>query len=312
MKQKLYILGLVTTGILFTGTLFKVQHWPGAGYLLVIGILTLVFIFLPLALRNHYKTEGNSQNKSLYIVTWITCFVIFIGMLFKIMHWPGAGYALILALPFPYIVFLPVYLVVTSRNKSFNIYNTVFVLFLLATFSTISALLALNVSKEMTVDSLKIPMSYNKLEMALDKLPGKINQSPVDQKIDEVLKLVDEYQDIIFKYEGFTSEQWNNNPEIYMETRSRKVIAPKVYQGGEDSSVHSRLETALSDLIKLFEKSPGYESLAKAAPGILNMEHNGNLNYILADDLIKGYVQPWVLTYLDGLETHLKLIKIAD
>lgn len=311
MKQKLYILGLVTTGILFTGTLFKVQHWPGAGYLIILGILTLVFVFLPLALRNHYKTEGNSQYKSLYIVTWITCFVIFIGMLFKIMHWPGAGYALIIALPFPYVVFLPVYLVVTSRNKSFNIYNTVFVLFLLATFSTISALLALNVSREMTADSLKTPLSYNKVEMALDKMPGKKIQSPVDQKIDEILKLVDEYQDIIFQYEGFTSEQWNNDPEIYMETRSRKVTTPKAYQGGEDSSVHGRLQTALSDLIKLLEKSPGYESLAKAAPGILNMAHSRNLNYIWTDYLFKAYVQPWVLAYLDGLETNLKLLKLA-
>jgi len=312
MKQKLYTLGLVTTGILFTGTFFKVQHWPGAGYLIILGILTLVFVFLPLALRNHYKTEGKGQNKLLYIVTWITCFVIFIGMLFKIMHWPGAGYALIIALPFPYVVFLPVFLVVTSRNKSFNIHNTVFVLFLLATFSTISALLALNVSREMTVDSLKIPATYNKVEMALDKIPVKEIQTPVDQKINEVLKLVDEYQDIIFQYEGFSGEQWNNDSDIYIETRSRKVGTPKAYQGGEDSSVHGRLQTALSELIKMVEISPGNELLAKALPEIINMGESRNSNYIFRDALFKGYVQPWVLTYLDGLETNLKLIKMTE
>ena len=101
MKQKIYILGLVTTTILFAGTVFKVNHFPGAGWLLTIGMLTLVFIFLPVALINHYNTEGNKQNRSLYFVTWLTCFVIFIAMLFKIQHWPGAGYALIIALPFP-------------------------------------------------------------------------------------------------------------------------------------------------------------------------------------------------------------------
>jgi hypothetical protein len=311
MKQKLYTLGLVTTGILFTGTLFKVQHWPGAGYLIILGILTLVFIFLPLALRNHYKTDGNSQNRTLYIVTWITCFVIFIGMLFKIMHWPGAGYALIIALPFPYVVFLPVYLVVTSRNKSFNIYNTVFVLFLLATFSTISALLALNVSMEMTVDSLKIPATYNKVEMVLDKIPGKEIQTPVDQKIDEVLKLVDEFQDLIFKHEGITKEQWNNNTEILLERSSRTVAKAEMLTEREGAIDHE-LQTALSELIKMVEISQGNELLAKALPEIINMGESRNSNYIWRDALFKGSIQPWSLAYLDGLETNLKFIKMAN
>ena len=66
--------------------------------------------------------------------------------LFKVMHWPGASKALIVALPFPYVVFLPVFLAVTGKDKSFSIYNTVYVLFLLAGISVFSALLALNVS----------------------------------------------------------------------------------------------------------------------------------------------------------------------
>ena len=87
----------------------------------------LVFVFLPLALRNHYRTEGNRKNSALYIVTWLTCFVVFGGMLYKIMHWPGAAIALMIALPFPYVVFLPVFLAVTAKDKSFSIYNTVYV-----------------------------------------------------------------------------------------------------------------------------------------------------------------------------------------
>ena len=144
MKQKIYILGLVTTLIVVTGIMFKINHWPGAGYLLTIGIFSLVFIFLPVSLQNHYKAEGNKQNLILYIVTWLTCFVVFTAMLFKIMHWPGAGIALFISLPFPYVVFLPVFLTVTGKNKNFNIYYTVFVLFLLAIISSYSALLALN------------------------------------------------------------------------------------------------------------------------------------------------------------------------
>jgi hypothetical protein len=132
MKQKLYILGVITAMITSAGAIFKVNHWPAAAILLIAGTLILVLLFLPAALINNYKATGNSQNKVLYIVTYITCFVVFIAMLFKIMHWPYAGVGLLIALPFPYVVFLPIFLLVTSKNKSFNIYNTVFVLLLLA------------------------------------------------------------------------------------------------------------------------------------------------------------------------------------
>ncbi len=144
MKQKIYILGLLTTILIFLGLLFKTNNWPGAGYLLTAGLLAFVFIFLPLALRNNYIAEGNPGNRLLYIVTWVTSFVFFISALFKMMHWPGAGTALAIALPFPFVVFLPVYLIVTSKNKNFDIYKTVFILFLLAAISAFSALLALS------------------------------------------------------------------------------------------------------------------------------------------------------------------------
>ena len=49
MKQKIYILGIVTVLIIFAGTVFKVNHWPLAGFMLVIGLVTLVLVFLPVA-----------------------------------------------------------------------------------------------------------------------------------------------------------------------------------------------------------------------------------------------------------------------
>jgi len=310
MKNKNYILGLITTGILFGGILFKVQHWPGAAILMTIGIFMTVFIFLPLALRDNYKAHGNKENRSLYIVTWLTCFVVFTSMLFKIQHWPGAGYGLLISLLFPYVVFLPVFLFVTSKNKNFNIHNTVFVLLLLAANSAIAALLALNVTTEMIADSLKITGNYNKVEMVLDKVDTKNDQSPVVIKIDEALQLVDEYQELIYRNEGITKEQLNIDPEILLEPASRKAGSVTELTGREGSVVHD-LQTALSDLIKLLEKSPEYGSLAKAAPGILNMGITGNYNYIWIDRLFKGNLQPWVHAYLDGLETNLKLVRVT-
>jgi uncharacterized membrane protein len=98
MKQKIFILGLITAIIISTGAILKVNHLPAAGILIIAGILILVLLFLPAALIDNYKAEGNNQNRLLYIVTWITCFVVFIGMLFKLMHWPHAGVGLLIAL----------------------------------------------------------------------------------------------------------------------------------------------------------------------------------------------------------------------
>lgn len=311
MKQKIYILGLAITGILFTGTFFKVNHWPGAGYLITTGILTLVFIFLPVALRNHYKTEGNKQNKLLYIITWLTCFVIFIGMLFKIQHWPGAGYALIIGLPFPYIVFLPVFLVVTSKNKSFNIYNTVYILFLLAVFSAVSALLALNVSKEMTVDSLKISGNYNKLERMLEEIPVQDQQSPVNLKIDEVIKIANNYQDMILENQGMTQEQWGINPENLMYPESANIPMVVLAESGE-SSPGDRLQTALKELLALMEQCKGYEAAAKALPAILGVAEKIGMEPDWTVRHVAGASLSWALIYLDGLETNLLMIKASN
>jgi hypothetical protein len=98
MKQRIYILGIVTVLIIFAGTVFKVSHWPFAGLMITTGLLTLVLVFLPVALIDHYKATGTRENLLLHIVTWLTCFVVFSGILFKIMHWPFANTILTLAL----------------------------------------------------------------------------------------------------------------------------------------------------------------------------------------------------------------------
>ena len=145
MKQKIYLLGIFSTLVLITGTLLKLSHMPGAGVMFTLGIFFMVIVFLPAAFINNYKNSQDNPNPYLHIISYITCLVIFTSMLFKVMHWPYAGHLLMIALPFPFVVFLPVWLYFTSRMKNFDINNTIFVLFLLALHAVFSALLALNI-----------------------------------------------------------------------------------------------------------------------------------------------------------------------
>lgn len=310
MKQKIYIFGVVTALIVFTGTIFKVNHFPGAGILLTVGISTLVLLFLPVALMNNYKAVGNSQSKSLYIVTWITCFVVFTGMLFKIMHWPLAGTFLTIALPFPYIVFLPVFLSVTSKNKNYNIYNTVFVLLLLALNSVFAALLALNVTKARVDDSYNLSRDCNSVETVLNRLPDKYSQSTVNLKIDEILKTVAEYQDLILKHEELTREQWKSDPGHLWRPEATAVAAIALLKANEPFP-GEKLENGIKDLILEFENTTGFEELAKAAPAIFNYKEPESKEDHWADGIFIANNLSWALIYLDGLEVNLNMIKAS-
>jgi hypothetical protein len=311
MKQKIYILGVVTAMIISTGIILKVNHWPTAGILITAGTLILVLLFLPAALINNYKAEGKSQNRLLYIVTWITCFVVFIAMLFKIQHWPHAGVGLIIALPFPYIVFLPVFLTVTSKNKNFNIYNTVFVLLLLALNSVFSALLALNVSKDTIVDSYNISRDYCKAEAAMAYLPVNVNESAVNVKIDEIIKITNDYQDLILKHEGMTREQWEKNPGNLVRAESPNISAAVFADNGEIPA-GIRLEKALNELVDLMKHTKGYEETAKALPAIVGLGEENEEDPAWAFTF-RNIIIPlsWALIYLDGLEVNLKMIKVS-
>ena len=311
MKQKIFFLGLAAAIIMSTGAIFKVNHWPAAGIMMTVGTAILVLLFLPAALINHYGAEGNKQNKLLYIVTYITCFVVFTAMLYKIMHWPGAGYALLIALPFPYIVFLPVFLAVTSKNKNFNIYNTVYVLLLLALNSVFAVLLSLNVSKETVNDSYNISRSYSRTAEAMADLPVTVSQSAVNTKIDEILKITSDYEDLILKHEGMTREQWKKDPGNLIRPENINTAASVLANNGEEIP-GMKLGKAITDLIDLMKQTKGFEDAAKALPSILDLDEEKG-----QDNAVNFYSRnifvplSWALIYLDGVETNLKMIKLS-
>ena len=309
MKQKTYLTGLLTTALVFMGGIFKINHWPGAGIMLTVGILLLIFGFLPLALRSNYRAEGSRQNLVLYIVTWLTCLVVFVSMLFKIQHWPGAGKLIMIALPFPYVVFLPVFLAVTSRNKSFSINNTVFVLFLLSGISVFSLLLALNVSKEKIDDSLNLSRNYNRMELALDRIPLHAGNSKPIKEIDNLLGIIDDYQSRIFAAEGITESDWNSDPWSYPRLESTDVVSGALVSGGKDKSRDVRLQTGLNNLIRTLNSTPGYEMLAAAAPVIFEFAELPGASDEWTRQMFQTNTRAWSLIYLDGLEANLKLLR---
>ncbi len=55
MKKTMYFFGYIAAFSITTGLLFKIQHWPGASIMLVLGIVLLNFAFLPMYFYDRYK-----------------------------------------------------------------------------------------------------------------------------------------------------------------------------------------------------------------------------------------------------------------
>ncbi len=309
MKQKLYTLGLVVAFIVFTGAIFKVNHWPGAGILLTLGILSLVLVFLPAALVNHYKSGESEKHLSLYIITWITCLVLFGSMLFKIMHWPYAGLMLLIALPFPYVVFLPVFITVTSKNRNFNIYNTVFVLLLLALNSVFSGLLALNPSMIRIHDSYNISGDYNRSTELLNSSKSNIHATAVNLKIDEVLGVIDNTQAALLKFRTIGVSGWVSNAKELSHPEERIGWEMKI--SDEEKYPGMMLAEGLRELTGVIDKTPGYEKLAQNIASIIDFSVKPGEEQIWAKSVFSDNNLSWALIYLDGLRTNLLMIKAA-
>lgn len=101
------ISGFAGTVLFGLSGLFKMQHWPGAGIMMVIGAIVLAFVFLPSALGVLWKETHNRKRLFLFISAFFAGTLFILGTLFKIQHWPAAGILLSLAAVSGILFFIP-------------------------------------------------------------------------------------------------------------------------------------------------------------------------------------------------------------
>jgi len=150
MKKFMYVLGTIAPSILIIGAIFKIQHWPGASVLITLGTFLLAAVYLPVfamvSIRDTRK-NGKKVNMALYVIGVIAGFVFLTGILFKIMHWPGAGIALTFSVLFTVAVFVPILVTHAIRDKENQLQNFSILIFILAMMAVNIMVFALKVSK---------------------------------------------------------------------------------------------------------------------------------------------------------------------
>ncbi len=107
MKNFMKISGVAGTVMLGFAAILKIEHLPGAGILMTFGAFILAFLFLPSALAVLWKESHSSKRLFLFISGFLAGMLFILGTLFKIQHWPGAGWILALAALSGLLFFVP-------------------------------------------------------------------------------------------------------------------------------------------------------------------------------------------------------------
>lgn len=193
------ITGVIAAIFISLSTFFKLMHWPGAGPGLILGCLVFLFFYLPLWVINEPK-----QGRKLVLTgQFIFLFHTGLNLVFKSMHWPGAGVIFNLWIGMViYIVFpVGVYQLFTSFKKTARQFHTIIVLFLLIPIiiagigGAASGMnrMATSFSKnteQIHISLKRLQVKNTKLYSAFDQLEDK-NNNPYYLKAVQLKKLAD-------------------------------------------------------------------------------------------------------------------------
>lgn len=173
-----YMAAIIGGTILLTGILFKIQHYTGAGILLLIGFLIIILMLIPSILVSRIRDTESAHLRPAYIIGAISLIFYLLGLLFKIQHYPGAGPLLIFGSISLTTIFLPVY-AHKAYGKAENIKaGFLFLCIGIVFFNMFSLLLALNVSKDVigyfVIPATETIKTVDILENKNNLLAGKI------------------------------------------------------------------------------------------------------------------------------------------
>jgi len=281
----LYISGLLGAIFVMIGFMFKIQHWPGASFLLQIGYVVFCLIFIPILLNSLLKSTQEKALKNSYILGAISFLLCFIGDFFKVMHWPGAGPMLIFGSILLVSVFVPYYTYVKYKNsKSIEgsfIFFSIGILF----FTFFNNLLAINVSKDIlaqfvapvkkmveTTQNIEknnqknYELFFNDTLNKSSELKHKLTeiQSETNELCNYIKNLKIEIISMVDNVDKTTAEKVSNNPEMLMAKDNYDI--PTYFLIGENnngkaSELKSKIEIYKNHLLQNFENNNSNKAL---------------------------------------------------
>ncbi len=126
MKKIMIISGAVSTALLTMGIVLKFMHLPGASFGLVSGIVVFTLLFLPLVFALKVKETETLKDRLTVAIGAVSGVLISLGILFKVMHWPGANIQIVTGIIGFSLVFLPLVFLLKVKEVSNLNYRLLF------------------------------------------------------------------------------------------------------------------------------------------------------------------------------------------
>lgn len=123
MKKILKISGIATVFFTVLGSIFKTFHWPGAGFLILVGGFLFSVVFLTLLIIIKLKDDDKLIDKLVTSFGFVLAIGMSAGLIFKQMHWQFAGGILLYSTLIFSFIYVPVYFLTRFRRPElkFNV-----------------------------------------------------------------------------------------------------------------------------------------------------------------------------------------------
>lgn len=331
MKKFMYVLGMIAPSLLIIGTLFKIQHWPGAGVMIVLSLFMLGAIYLPVFIMvkiRDTRQKGKKPNMPMYIFGLIAGIVFVAGAMFKIQHWPGAGFMIMLSGIVTVAVFIPILVIQALKDKENQVQNFTMLIFVLSFVAITFMMYALRVSKNVltsfavTVNSHfqtnQVLENRNATYLAQFNLAAQ-ESGPAAEQAWEISEKTDELDDYI---QELMVEIVTSTNEVNLEAVDD--------QGNIDIKKVSYLDNTSSVILVMLgeEDKPGkgkelkerIDAYREFSASLAEPEHASMINKLL-DTSFKGQYDTWeafnfyqnpmmgALTSLSNMQTNLRVVE---
>jgi hypothetical protein len=210
----LFISAFFAAMFFIMGILFKVQHWPAAAIILSLAGVSGVFFFIPSLLANSLKNPENKAIRPAFILGAVGLICYVAGFLFKMQHWPLAGFLLMTGLFILFVITFPWYTIFTWKDEK-NI-SAEFIFIVVGSLAIIlpSALVSLNLQRDynrgyfICLDQQKALYNtvYNINRTLIGKCRDSVSYKTMEQlhaRTDELLAIVNDLEKrMILESEG--------------------------------------------------------------------------------------------------------------
>lgn len=143
MKKVMMFSGAATVMSFIVGSMFKIMHWPGANFLLILGFAGISLLFLPLLFILKIRELPAVRDRFILGLGIFTGSMYFLSMLFHLQHWPGARIMWLSNLVISFFIFLPQYFFSGIRRPETRVNTIVSSIILMAVIGSQFAITAL-------------------------------------------------------------------------------------------------------------------------------------------------------------------------